>query len=83
MKFTRWICLLLTVFLLFGLSAVPAFAEEEEQPDDPSVSRGCRTVDGMSPLYGSEKLLETAEAAMLISGSLISEETFSPFMKTS
>ena len=65
MKFTRWICLLLTVFLLFGLSAVPAFAEEEEQPDDPSVSRGCRTVDGMSPLYGSEKLLETAEAAML------------------
>ncbi len=43
---------------------VLAFAEEVSYAD-PSVTSGCRTIDGQVPLYGNDKMLDTAQAAML------------------
>lgn len=58
MKKIKALCLILAALLL--LSA-PVFATEE----DPSVSMGSHGVDAVNPLGTSEKLLETAKAAIL------------------
>ena len=60
MKFSRWICMILCAALLLG--AVPGAAAAAS---DPSVSSGCHSVDAALPIGGSEKLADTAKAAIL------------------
>ncbi len=78
MKKNKIICIALSLLLLFG--ATPASATQVNETTDPtvqtdpeyqtgagdsSVSSGCHSINAMSPLWGSSKLLETAGAAML------------------
>lgn len=78
MKFLKVFSVVLCVLLLF--SAVPVYATQvnestnpTEQTDpvyqggmgDSSVNSGCHSINALSPLWGSSKLLETAGAAML------------------
>lgn len=64
MKKNRLICLLLAILLLLQMVPV-AFATEDTEEEDPSVRRGCRSLDAQAPLYGTEKMLDSAEAAFL------------------
>ena len=68
MKKRRLLCL--TVVLLAILQMIPfgVFANENMELDT-SIVAGCRTFDGKVPLYGSEKILETAQSAMLYEAS--------------
>ena len=58
MKKIKALCLILAVLLLL---TAPVYAAEE----DPSVSMGSHGIDAVNPLGTSEKLLETAKAAIL------------------
>ncbi len=60
MKFYRIICLILSLFLLLG-PVLSASAVET----DIAVAAGCAGVDAAKPIGGSEKLTETAKAAIL------------------
>lgn len=62
MKKTRFLCLILVVCLLVPMFGSVSAAEEAM---DPSVEKGCKTVDARVPLYGSDKMLDTSQAAML------------------
>lgn len=64
MKKLRRICLLLlSLFLVLSIS-VPSFAQNSGS-SVPHISSGSVTLDAQSPLGGSEKLLDTAKAAIL------------------
>lgn len=78
MKKFKILCIVLCIVMLFG--AVPVSATQVNETTDPteqtdpvyqvgsgdsSVSSGCHSINAMSPLWGSGKLLETAGAAML------------------
>lgn len=91
MKKIKYLCLLISLILIFQSAGVPALAAEETDPsatlteatteaseetvalsDIPevefgsaSVSNGCRTINGMNPMAGSERILETAQAAFV------------------
>lgn len=67
MKKKRFLILLLCVSLLTGSFAVPVQALEKADPGvtDTTVESGCRTLDGMVPLAGSQRMLETAQAAFV------------------
>ena len=64
MKKTRFFCVLLTLILLLQSMCFAVEAQEETE-SNPSVTQGCKTIDAASPLYGSDKMLETSQAAML------------------
>lgn len=64
MKKTRLACLALCFLVAIQLVSVYAQAEKFDS-ENISVSGGCCTIDGQVPLYGSDKLLETAQAAFL------------------
>ncbi len=78
MKFIKVFSVVLCVLLLFG--AIPVHATQVNETTDPtsqtdlayesgmgdsSVNSGCHSLNALSPLWGSNKLLETAGAAML------------------
>jgi len=64
MKKTRIWCLVLCAVMFFQI--IPMFVSAEEMSGlDTSVISGCRTFDAKIPLYGSEKMLQSARAAML------------------
>lgn len=78
MKKNRIFCLLLCLVTLFQLLTCPVHASQTEgttaettapvqsaTENDSSVTYGCHTVDGKVPLCGTDRLLETAGAAML------------------
>ena len=67
MKKNRLICLLLAVFMLMQMIPLAYAAEETDvnNEEDPAVRRGCRTLDAQAPFYGTEKMLDSAEAAFL------------------
>jgi len=62
-------CLLLPVSATELANTEPAMTEPAQPVEIPfgmvCVQRGCRTIEGMSPLGGSDYLLETAQAAFL------------------
>ena len=62
MKFRRGFCLFLTILIMMPLLMGQAFA----QSGDPSVGQGCFSVDARSPLISDEKLLDTAQAVILL-----------------
>lgn len=64
MKKTRLICFLLVILMLLRLVPV-TFAAEDTGEEDPSIRRGCRSLDAQAPFYGTEKKLDSAEAAFL------------------
>ena len=64
MKKFRLICFLLAMIMLLQFAPM-AFAEDETESENPSVRRGCRTLDAQAPFYGTEKMLDSAEAAFL------------------
>ncbi len=68
MKKTRFICLMITLLTILQIAPFGAFAQESSGLDT-SITAGCRTFDGQVPLYGSEKLLQTAQSAMLYEAS--------------
>lgn len=47
------------------IAEVESFAVEDVGPNDAAVLNGCRTMDGMYPLGGSDRMLETAQAAFI------------------
>ncbi len=66
MKKFRIFTVLLALIMLLQLSPfASAEGSEEDSISDPSVTKGCKTIDAQAPLYGSNKMLETAQAAML------------------
>ena len=81
MKKRRLLCLVLLLCILFNNTTVPSFAVGVEEPvgtvtqthteyiqslgTDQSVVSGSHTADAQRPLLGTDKLLETANAAML------------------
>ena len=64
MKKTRCLCLLLCIVILLQIVPLSAAAEESAALDT-SVNQGCRSFDAKIPLYGSDKMLQTAQAAIL------------------
>lgn len=64
MKKTRIWCLILSTLLLICMMPLYSLAAESDLPDT-SVTAGCRTFEAQMPLYGQEKMLQTAQAAML------------------
>lgn len=64
MKKTRLLCLLLVTLLIIQSIPFVSFAAESEE-EDPSVRRGCRSLDAQAPFYGTEQKLDSAEAAFL------------------
>ena len=82
MKKMKYLCLILSAFLLAQSLLLPAAAEsvpeqtEETTAAQPTqeaelafgtvcVQKGCRTINGMAPLAGSERKLETAQSVFL------------------
>ena len=80
MKKFRFLCFALALMLAFTGLALPVRAETEptEKPDqtpvateqanlggDLSVTSGCHSIEARVPLWGSERLLDTAAAAIL------------------
>lgn len=81
MKNKRLFTLMLSLFLLVQCLALPVSATEMPATEPPSVpevtqpveipfgrvcvQKGCRTIEGMSPLGGSDYMLETAQSAFL------------------
>lgn len=76
----KFACLFLLICLLMQCLALPGAATgatgetlptDETQADNTtafgttSILNGCRTINGMSPLGGSEKMLQTAQAAFI------------------
>lgn len=68
------ICLILQCMVLPGAATEPTDATQpagETQPESSaafgttSILNGCRTINGMRPLGGSEKMLQTAQAAFI------------------
>ncbi len=68
MKKSRMICLLLAFLAILQVVPIGAFGQENTMLDT-SVTSGCRSFDGQVPLYGSDKILETAQSAMLYEAS--------------
>jgi hypothetical protein len=64
MKFFRRICLLYLIVALILSSGVPAFAVTSDDQSARTAS-GSVGLDAQKPVGGSEKLLETAKAAVL------------------
>lgn len=69
MKKYRIVCLLLTLLLVVQLvpfsASASGTATNGAMEEDPSVSKGCKSMDAQMPLYGSDKYLKTSQAAML------------------
>lgn len=79
MKKNKWLALVLSVLLLAQSVIMPMAMEEEPteteqpvatQPEDlpfgtVCIQKGCRTINGMAPLAGTEKKLESALSAFL------------------
>lgn len=69
MKIKRIFTLLLCLCLLRQVFPVCASAEEETQEEVPAgnvtVANGCKTIEAMSPLGGTQRRLETAQAAFI------------------
>lgn len=80
MKKLKCLCLILSAILLVQSALVPVAAEETTEPMEEAVSatvpaelpfgtvsiqKGCRTINGMVPLAGSERKLETAQSVFL------------------
>ena len=76
----KFVCLFLLICLILQCMVLPSAATEstdatqptdETQPESSaafgttSILNGCRTINGMSPLGGSEKMLQTAQAAFI------------------
>ena len=76
----KFVCLFLLICLILQCMVLPTAATEatdatqpaeETQPESSaafgttSILNGCRTINGMSPLGGSEKMLQTAQAAFI------------------
>lgn len=76
----KFVCLFLLICLILQCMVLPIAATEatdstqpaeETQPESSaafgttSILNGCRTINGMSPLGGSEKMLKTAQAAFV------------------
>ena len=65
MKKFRYLLLILALVLVVQMCPLSLAAEEGDSISDPSVTKGCKSLDAQSPLYGSNKMLETSQAAML------------------
>ena len=79
MKKMKCLCLLLSALLLVQSVLLPVSAETEPTETEPvaatqpteapfgtvCINQGCRTINGMAPLSGSEKKLETAQSVFL------------------
>lgn len=69
MKKKRIIILLLCLSLILQVFPAYVMAEEEIQEDVPAgdvtVASGCKTIEAMSPLGGTQRRLETAQAAFV------------------
>ena len=64
MKISRFLCIFLCVVMLLWAFPLDCLAEETVLLDT-SVTSGCRTMEAQMPLYGKEKMLQSAQAAML------------------
>lgn len=64
MKKIRIFCLAISIMLVFELICGVSYAEEVA-PLDASVTSGCCTIEAQMPLYGQEKIVKTAQSAML------------------
>ena len=69
MKKKRMFALLLCICLLVQVFPVYGSAEEGEQEEvttgNVTVTNGCKTIEAMSPLGGTQRRLETAQAAFV------------------
>ncbi len=80
MKKIRVLTMLLCLLLTFQSSFLPALATEPSQDTEPgyteetlptlavgdaAINYGCRTIDGQSPLGGTDRVLKTAQAAFV------------------
>ena len=65
MKKTGAISVILCLFLVFALLAVPVKAEEQNAVQSMAVSNGCHSTDAKLAVLGNQKILDNASAAFL------------------
>lgn len=66
MRFSRAICVVVSIALIVGFLNFPVFAEKAEQPqEDATVTHGCHSIDATSAYLGAEKLTDNVGSAVL------------------